>query len=160
MSHDPIWFLNELVEVLIDGADTGGTYDAVTFTSPPGDMPPPHVHENESEGVLVLEGELAVHTAAGSQTLRVGDAIHLPRGEVHTAEVTSATPARYVVIAVPAGFVDFVRAVGTPAERRELPVPDESPDVERLERIALEYGITFVAPPGSRPADLEHRPAL
>lgn len=50
MSHETLWFLESLAEVLIDGADTGDTYDAVTFTDPPGYMPPPHVHANESEG--------------------------------------------------------------------------------------------------------------
>ncbi|MDQ3768264.1 MAG: cupin domain-containing protein [Actinomycetota bacterium] len=160
MPHEAIWFLNELVEVHIDGADTGGAYDVVTFTSPPGDMPPPHIHANESEGVLVLEGELTLHTAAGPHVVRAGEAGHLPLGEPHTSEVTSPGPARLVVIGVPAGFADFVRALGTPAQRLELPVEDGEPDLERLERIALEHGISFVGPPGSLPIELTDRATL
>lgn len=159
MSHETLWFLESLAEVLIDGADTGDTYDAVTFTDPPGYMPPPHVHANESEGFLVLAGELTVHTAAGSRALRAGEAAHAPRSEPHTVEVTSPDAARYTVVGVPAGLVDFVRAVATPAPRRELPVPGGPVDVERLERIAMEHGITMVGPPGSLPADLLNRPA-
>jgi quercetin dioxygenase-like cupin family protein len=151
----PIWFMDTLVEVAIDGADTGGAYAAATFTSPPGHMPPPHVHANESEGLLVLEGELTVHTDVGSHALRPGEAMNAPRGETHTVEVTSQSPARYVVVSVPAGFVEFVCAFGTPAQRRELPVLDAPPDMERLGRIAAEHGITFVGPPGTRPVDLE-----
>ena len=160
MSHQAIWFLGDLVEVLIDGADTGGAYDAATFTSPPGDRPPPHVHANESGCMLVHEGELTLHTAAGPHAVRAGEAIHAPLGEPHTLEVTSPGPARWTEIGVPAGFIDFVRAVGTPAQRLELPADDGPPDFERLERIALEHGISMVVPPGSLPIELTDRAAL
>ncbi len=160
MSHEAIWFLNELVEVLIDGTDTGGAYDAATFTSAPGDMPPPHIHANQSEFALVHEGELTLHTAAGPHTVRAAQAFHAPLGEPHTVEVTSPGPARYTVIGVPAGFVDFVRAVGTPAPRLELPVEDGPPDIERLEQIALAHGISMVGAPGSLPIDLIDRATL
>lgn len=145
MSHQAIWFVDSLVEVLIDGAETGGAYDAATFTSPAGDGPPPHVHANESEAILVHEGEVTVYTTAGSQVLGAGQAAHAPRGDPHTAEVTSEGPARYTCISVPAGFVDF-RAVGTPAERHEMPTLDGPPDIERLERIAAAHGIVFIGP--------------
>lgn len=156
MPHEAIWFLDSLVEVHIDGADTGGAYEVATFTSPPG-MPPPHIHANESEGVLVLEGEVTLHTAAGPHVVRAGEAGHLPLGEPHTFEVMSPGPARWTSIGVPAGFLDFVRAVGTPAPRRELPVEDGPPDIERLERIALRHGITMVGPHGSLPIELADR---
>ena len=58
------------------------------------------------------------------------------------------------VVASPAGFEDFVRAFGEPAATDTLPVLDGPPDVERLARIAGEHGITFVGPPGTRPAEL------
>ena len=35
MSHEAIWFLKALVEVLIDGTDTGRGYDASMFTYAP-----------------------------------------------------------------------------------------------------------------------------
>jgi quercetin dioxygenase-like cupin family protein len=155
MPRHPVWFMDTLVEVNIDGAETGSAYAVATFTSPPGHMPPPHVHANEAEGLLVLEGELSVHTAAGSHVLRPGDAMNAPRGEPHTVEVTSPVPARYVVVSAPAGFVAFVCAFGTPAERRELPVLSDPLDLERLTRTAAEHGITFVGPPGARPVDLD-----
>lgn len=88
MSQQAIWFVDSLVEVLIDGADTDGAYEVATFTSPPG-RPPPHIHANESEVVLVLEGELTLHTAAGPHAVRAGQAGHLPLGEPHTLEVMS-----------------------------------------------------------------------
>jgi mannose-6-phosphate isomerase-like protein (cupin superfamily) len=149
-----IWFLDTLVDVHVDGEATDGAYAMLTCTAPSGHMPPPHVHANEAEGFLVLDGELTVHTADGSVVLGPGQGGHAPAGEPHTIEVTSATPARWVVVSAPAGFEAFVRAYGTPAERDELPVLDGPPDLERLVRVAGEHGITFTGPPGTRPAEL------
>ena len=154
MPAEPIWFLDTLVDVHLDAAATGGAYALLTSTAPPGHMPPPHVHVHEDEGFLVLEGELTVHTAQASVVLRPGDAAHAPRGQMHTIEVTGDGPARWLVLSSPAGFEAFVRAVGVPAPRRELPVLDAPPDLDRLVRIAGEHGIRLVGPPGARPADL------
>jgi len=149
-----VWFLDTLVDIHLDGAATGGAYALATVTAPLGHMPPPHVHANEHEGFLILEGELTIHTESGATVLRAGDALHAPKGEPHTLEVTGTGPCRILVVSQPGGFADFVRAFGTPAERHELPVMDGPPDVERLTRVAAEHGITFVGPPGTRPAEL------
>jgi mannose-6-phosphate isomerase-like protein (cupin superfamily) len=149
-----IWFLDTHVDVHIDAEATGGAYALLSCTAPAGHMPPPHVHANEGEGFLVLEGELTVHTAEGSVALGPGQSGHAPAGEVHTIEVTSDAPARWLLVSAPAGFEAFVRAYGTPAEHDGLPVLDGPPDIERLVRVAGEHGITFAGPPGTRPADL------
>lgn len=141
---EPIWFLDTLVDIHIDGAATGGAYALVECFAPAGHMPPPHVHEREAEGFVVLEGELTVHTESGSHRLGPGMACHAPAGEPHTIAVTSDGPCRWMVVSSPAGFEAFVRAYGTPAERRELPVLDGPPDLERLTRVAGEHGIRFV----------------
>jgi hypothetical protein len=80
--------------------------------------------------------------------------LHAPAGEPHTLEVTSDGPARFLTISSPAGFEAFVRAFGTPAPRRELPVLEGPPDGEALARIAGAHGIVFVGPPGTTPAAL------
>jgi mannose-6-phosphate isomerase-like protein (cupin superfamily) len=142
---ESLWFLDTLVDIHVDGAATDGAYALVECVAPPGHMPPPHVHERDAEGFLVLEGELTVHTADGPRQLGPGMSLHAVAGRPHTIEVTSDTPCRWVVVSSPAGFEQFVRAVGTPAPRRELPVLDGPPDGERLARIAGEHGIAFVA---------------
>jgi quercetin dioxygenase-like cupin family protein len=140
----PIWFLDTLVDVHVDGAATGGDYALVECLAPSGHKPPRHVHETVAEGIHVLEGELTVHTDAGPRPLGPGMAMHAPAGEPHTIEVTSAEPCRWLVVSSPAGFEEFVRAMGEPAPRRELPVLDGPPDVEKLVRVAGEHGIAFV----------------
>lgn len=151
---ESVWFLDTLVDIHLDAAATGGEYAVVTCTAPAGHMPPPHVHADEDEAFVVLDGELTIHQEAGATVLRAGDALHAPRGLPHTLEVTGADPCRWLIVSRPGDFADFVRAFGTPAERRELPVLDAPPDVERLADVAGEHGITFVGPPGTRPAEL------
>jgi quercetin dioxygenase-like cupin family protein len=141
---DALWFLDTLVHVHVGGEDTGGAYGLVECLAPSGHMPPPHVHEREAEAIFVLEGELTVHTGAGSTALGPGRCVHAPAGVPHTIEVTSDGPCRWLVMSCPAGFEDFVRAFGEPAQREELPVLDGPPDVARLTRVAGEHGIRFV----------------
>jgi mannose-6-phosphate isomerase-like protein (cupin superfamily) len=151
MPEPPLWFLDTLMRVHIDGESTGGAYALLECLAPSGHMPPPHVHATEDEGFLVLEGELSVHTTEGTRALGPGMAMNAPAGEPHTIEVTSDEPARWLVVSSPAGFERFVRALGRSAERDELPVLDGPPDVERLVAVAAEHGITFVGAPGTRP---------
>ena len=117
-------------------------------------MPPPHVHDRDAEGCFVLEGEVTIYGSAGERVLRPGQGAHLPAGEPHTFRVTSAEPARMLLISAPAGFADFVRAVGRPAASETLPVLDGPPDVDAFAAAAEQHGITFVGPPGAVPADL------
>ena len=60
----------------------------------------------------------------------------------------------FLVTFGPGTFVSFVREVGSPALRPELPVLDGPPDVARLNRIASDHGITLLGPPGTIPSDL------
>lgn len=149
---EKIWFLDTLMTVHVSGAQTGGDYALLECLAPAGHMPPPHVHAEDGEGFLILDGELTVHTEEGSTTLAPGDGLHAPAGRPHTIEVTSDKPCRWLVVSAPAGFEEFVREFGEPAARDELPVMDGPPDVERLTRVAGEHGITFVGPPGTRPS--------
>jgi mannose-6-phosphate isomerase-like protein (cupin superfamily) len=144
VSASSVWFLDTLVDVHLGPESTGGRYDLVEVLAPQGHRPPPHVHAAESEGFLVLEGELTVFSAEGERVLREGDAYDAPAGVPHTIAVTSDVPARFLTMTQPAGFAAFARAFGTPAARRELPVLDGPPDVERLVRVAGDHGITFV----------------
>jgi quercetin dioxygenase-like cupin family protein len=141
---DSIWFLNTLARVLLDADATGGVYDLVDMTSPSGHGPPPHVHESYGEGWAVLEGELTVQTPGASTTVVPGDAGFSPAGEAHSLKVSSPGPCRMLVCSVPAGFADFVRAFGEPAQRDALPVPSP-PDLKRLTQVAAEHGITILA---------------
>ncbi len=155
---ESIWFTDALMRIHVAPEDTDGAYALIEALAPSGHMPPPHIHDRDSEGFFVLEGEVTLHSAAGERVLRPGQGAHLPAGEPHTFRVTSAEPARMLLISAPAGFADFVRAVGRPAESETLPVLDGPPDVDAFAAAAEQHGITFVGPPGAVPTDLVARP--
>ena len=142
----PIWFINSLADVLTDGL--------VEMHTPPGDQPPLHVHRTEDEGFYVLEGELCLWVGEERIVLRPGEFANAPAGVPHTYRVVSEERARYLVTSPTGDFIRFVRSFGEPAPRRELPVSDGPPDVERLGRLAAEHGIDLLGPPGMLPADL------
>ena len=150
---ESIWFTDSLMRVHITPEDTRGAYTVTEVLAPSGHQPSPHVHD-EDESVLVLEGELTVHTNDGATVLRPGHSGHVPAGEPHTVQVTSSEPVRAVIVTSGPGFVGFIRGAGRPAEREALPVLDGPPDVALLAREAQRNGTALLGPPGVVPADL------
>ena len=146
----PIWFLTDLAEILAEGE-----HSVIEMLAPPGDQPPLHVHHASDEGFYVLEGEVSVWVGDERRTVRPGEFALGPAGVPHTYRVTSVVPARILVTSSNGSFARFVRAYGEPAPRRELPVLDGPPDVERLGRLAADNGIELLGPPGMLPADLK-----
>jgi mannose-6-phosphate isomerase-like protein (cupin superfamily) len=156
---DTYWFLDTLVRVHADAEATGGAYGLSESVAPAGHQPPPHVHHREDEGFYVLDGELTVYTPDDEVVLGPGRFLHAPRGIPHTIRVSSPGPARWLLTSSPAGFEEFVREFGEPAQRDELPVLDGPPDVERLVATAARHGIDILGPPGMLPAELPARAA-
>ena len=150
---DSYWFLDTLVRVHVRGEDTGGRYSAVESVAPAGHQPPAHVHHDDDEGFYVVEGEITVYvgeerrcSAPASSSTR--------RRRPHTFRVSSPERARVLVTSAPARFDAFVRELGEPAARDELPVLDGPPDVERLVATAARNGIEILGAPGTLPKDL------
>ena len=140
------WFFHQLAQVKLTGAETGGALGVVEVTSPGGPAAPLHVHEREAETFCVLEGELTLFV--GEQVVRAsaGDVVYAPAGVPHTYNVDSPL-ARILVISSPAGFEEFVAAVGVPADRPEPPSEPVPVDPERLGAIAAAHGIEILGPP-------------
>jgi quercetin dioxygenase-like cupin family protein len=154
---ESIWFTDALVRVHVTPEDTNGAYALLEALVPPGQMPPPHIHEQAAGSFLVLEGEITLHTKDGPTVVRPGQSGHVPAGEAHTACVTSIGAARVVIVSAPSGLADYIRACGRPAERAALPVPAGPLDVGLLVREARAHGITVLGPPGAPPVDSSPR---
>ena len=147
---EQIWFVANLAEVLEDRED----FSMVRMHHPAGDMPPLHVHEREDEGFYVLSGSLTLWVGDEPPVKLVpGEYALAPHGVAHTYRAGD-DGAVALVTSLPGEFVAFVREVGEPAPRLELPVLDGPPDVERLARIAAAHGITLLGPPGMLPSEL------
>ena len=140
------WFGHQLAEVKMTGAQSDGALGVVEVTTPGGPGAPLHVHRREAETFCVLEGELTVFL--GDQVVRAsaGDVVYAPAEIPHTYNIESEM-ARILVISTPAGFEEFVAAVGTPTERAELPREPVPFDPEQLGPIAARCGIDIIGPP-------------
>ena len=146
----PLWFFANLARVLVTPEESEGALGIVESTGAHGEMPPLHIHHEEDETFVVLDGELTVFTPGESLTLRAVDAAFAPKGVPHTYRVESER-ARWLVVSNPAGFASFVLAASDPAETNDLPPADRPVDMERLLAAAETHGIEIVAPPGTMP---------
>ncbi|MFD0634200.1 cupin domain-containing protein [Catenulispora yoronensis] len=101
-SSQPFWFLGGQSRVLIPGQATAGSLSVVEFTDGAGHAPPLHIHEDEEEVWIVLDGEVSFFVGDRRIELGPGDAAHGPRGVPHSYLVRSPT-ARLAAVFAPPG---------------------------------------------------------
>jgi glyoxylate utilization-related uncharacterized protein len=115
---------------------------------PQGAGSPMHVHRNEDEWFYITEGELTFWVGGKVIVAGAGSFVYGPRDIPHTFMVTSPQ-ARFLLVTEPAGFEDFVKAVGTPATSRTLPPADLAPpDMGKIMAEAAKAGMEITGPPG------------
>src|ERR687898_492261 len=110
----PLWFIDNLVPVHIDGDTSGGSFALLEMCGGRGDMPPLHVHERDDETFYVLDGELSLFVAGQQLILGAGQAALAPRAVPHCYPVESEQ-ARWLLITTPAGLDSVVREGAEPA---------------------------------------------
>lgn len=150
---EPLWFIDNLARVILDGEQTGGAMSVTEVSGRCGDMPPLHVHHGADELFYVLEGELTLLTPDREISVPAGQAALGVRDVPHAYRVESDT-ARWLAVTTPAGFEQFVRAASEPAPVAELPPPGREQDPNLLARLAAEQDIEILGPPGTLPQDV------
>jgi quercetin dioxygenase-like cupin family protein len=105
------------VSRLLGGAETDGRLALVELRGLPGSGPGAHL-DPWRESFYVLEGELTFRYeqdgAVATAVARAGDAVSIPPGVGHGFSVTSAEPARYLILGTQAGIEDFFADAGEP----------------------------------------------
>jgi quercetin dioxygenase-like cupin family protein len=144
---EALWFLGLLAIVKASGRATDGRVAVIDHLAPRGAGSPLHVHRREDEYFYVTEGELTFWVGGRAIPAPAGGFVFGPRNVPHTFEVASER-ARFLTVAQPAGFEDFVRAVAEPAGALDLPPPADPPDPGRLTALAAEHGIEILGPHG------------
>lgn len=138
-----LWFMSGLVTVHADASDTNGGFALLEISGKPGNEPPLHVHQHEDELFYVVEGRLVVTRGSETLVLEAGDSGFLPRGVPHTFKIRSAH-VRFLVYVSPAGFEEYFRTLGQPAEYL-APQENSAPtDVQRLLNVGERFGLTFL----------------
>jgi quercetin dioxygenase-like cupin family protein len=145
---EALWFLGQLVTIKSSSESTAGRVGVTETLAPRGTGSPLHVHHNEDEWFYVIAGELTFWVGGQVITAPAGSFVYGPRELPHTF-IVSSEQARFLLVVEPAGFEGFVRALGQPAQELVIPPPaTEPPDVEGMARLAAEYGIEILGPPG------------
>ena len=146
----PLWFIDNLVHVHIDGDTSDGSLALHDERGRRGNMPPLHVHHRDDETFYVIAGELSLFVGGEHLVLATGQAAFAPRDVPHSYRVESEE-AHWLVITTPAGFESFVRKVAEPAPADELPTAGRRHDPAVLAQAAAKVGIEILGPPGALP---------
>ena len=114
------WFLGTLDSLLATSSDTNGVYSVILRFAPKGFSPPPHTHEREDTGFLILDGRVTLRVGDEEEVVGPNDYRFAPRAIPHWFRVESET-ARFLEILSPGGFESFHQALSVPALAFELP---------------------------------------
>jgi quercetin dioxygenase-like cupin family protein len=143
------WLFGKRFTVHANHEDTAGRYDLIEACDRPGYQTPLHRHTRYAEQFYILEGEFTVWAGERTAVLHPGDTFTIPAGTAHAVAITSAGPARGLVIAAPSGFARLIMGAGTP-DTGGAP-PAGPPDPALFDRICAEVGDQILGPPGARP---------
>lgn len=142
------WFLGALATIKASTESTSGRVAVIEHLAPRGHGSPLHVHTGEDEWFYVIDGELTFWVGGEVTVAPAGSFVYGPRGVAHTFMVSSGE-ARFLLVAEPAGFEGFTRALGQRAASLEIPPPAiEAPDLDVLAQLAATFGIQIIGPPG------------
>ena len=145
---EALWAFGVLATIKSSSETTGGRVAVIEHLAPQGAGSPLHVHHREDEWFYVLEGALTFWVGGDVVEAPAGSFVYGPRDVPHTF-VVSSPRARFLLVAEPAGFEDFMRAMGEPARELVVPPPAAPPsDLGPLVAAAAEYGIEILGPPG------------
>jgi quercetin dioxygenase-like cupin family protein len=150
----PLWLLDTLVYIHVDGEQSGGAYSLSETWGARGNMPPLHVHRRNDETFYVLEGDVRLFLGDREIMLAPGQAALAPRGVPHNLQ-GRIRPVPVDRDQLPAGFEQFLRAASEPAPRAELPPAGRPGDTAELARAAADQGIEILGPPGVLPTRRE-----
>jgi len=137
------WVLGAALVIKATADQTGGKFAAVEFSGPKGFGSPIHIHSDDDEFFVVLEGE--VRFRLGDEEVYVGPRsfVYGPRGVAHGFTMNSDT-ARVLLFFGPAGVEEFFREAS--AYLATVP-PGEPPDPKTMGEIAARHGQRNVGPP-------------
>lgn len=99
--------------IRVPAADTNGVYSLIEIVSEPGGGTPLHVHRNEDEHLLILEG--TGRFAVGDKVFdaEAGTMVTLPRNIPHAWGNRSSSTLRIAAIAYPGGVEEVLRVIAS-----------------------------------------------
>lgn len=120
------------------GADTDDEFTLLEATEPPDFGPPLHVHDNAAESFYVLEGEYIIFIEEEEYSCPAGAFIFIPKGLVHSFRV-GKKQSRKLNLYTPAAMVGYF-------DELSAAIKSGDADPDKLDKIALKYGMHVVGP--------------
>jgi len=143
---ESVWLVGDTYTVKLSGEQTGGMFSLSEAIVPAGGGPPPHIHYQEDETFVVLEGELILEADERTLPAPIGTVLHVPKGVRHGFRNVGGTPARMLFLYTPAGMERMFEEIGRPAQAG-VPAPPNSPeDVARMASVAAKYHFELLPP--------------
>lgn len=134
-----VWLSSDVYTITVPGEATGGVLSVTNAWVPPGGGPPPHIHIDALEIIVVLDGAITVELDGRHETATAGDAAVIPPGTVHHFLNHTTTPAHLQFLFTPSGTEAFFREAGTPAEPAcPIPIATDEDNAK-----AAEIGLRF-----------------
>ena len=135
--HDGEWqevTPGERVRIQVSSARTTGAFSVVELIAESGNGVPMHIHANEDEHFIVLEG--ALHLAVGTKRMELvaGESITVGRGVPHAWCNASGAPVHLLAVFSPGGLEQLFN---------EMPGADPA----EIAEIAASYGTRSIGPP-------------
>ena len=132
---EPLRFAGADFLIKASAETTGGSFSILEEIDP---MDTPlHVHKNEDELFLVLEGEHVFQVGDEDFPAGPGDMVFAPRGTPHAQRRVQPRTGRVLVLMSPAGFENFFRELAQ-ADR------EGGDQGEAYRRISEKYEITWL----------------
>jgi mannose-6-phosphate isomerase-like protein (cupin superfamily) len=123
--------------VIVDAAASNDIYCCVAMTHAKDFGPPVHIHHNEDEYFLILEGHYIYQVDNNLVELKAGDLLFAPKGVPHAFRCLSEE-GRTLVFTKPAGFERYFSEVA------QLPAENFKEGILELNK---EFGIEFTGKP-------------
>jgi mannose-6-phosphate isomerase-like protein (cupin superfamily) len=135
----------ERFSIRVPASATNGSYSVTEVLSGPGDSTPFHLHENEDEHILVVEGTARVLYGDKTFDATAGTMVSLARGIQHAWGNPTDTPIRLLTTARPGGVEELLRLIATSGDELDLLA------------LANKYAIRLIGPPLLGAAHRERR---
>ncbi|MCW2965522.1 MAG: Cupin 2, conserved barrel [Actinomycetia bacterium] len=133
--------IGQRIDFLTTGETTAGDYSLFHVFIPAGPPGPlPHLHRDAEEFFFVLEGRVEVLFEDVWRSLRPGQFLRVPPGNLHTFGNETTDAARMLSGFVPSGFERFFRDFGHSARLEDVdPLPVQEAEIQRLIATASQY---------------------
>ncbi len=142
---EALWGLGGLWIIKVSAAQSGELYSILEVRLVKGCATPLHVHPEDDETFIVLDGELALLVEGQRVDAGPGGIVHLPGGGIHAWRVESNI-ARFLIIAT-AQHEAFYRECCQPAPSLTQPPNAGEIDLSIIIPAGERHGVQIISPP-------------